>query len=96
MLIMLSVAAPAFLQLPFYESIVNVMWNALWCGLLLVAGLLVALEANISNTSDPTYADTTTWVSNKLLASCFCFVVLCFFYSVLPLTASQGLQIPRG
>jgi hypothetical protein len=53
----------SLLQLPYYEAIVNIMWNALWCGLLLVASLLVALEANINKTSDPLYADTMTWVS---------------------------------
>lgn len=62
-IVMPSVLPLVVLQLPYYEAIVNVMWNGLWCGLLLVAALLVTLEANVNHTSDPVYADTLTWVS---------------------------------
>jgi hypothetical protein len=66
-------------QLPYYKAIVNIMWNALWCGLLLVAGLLVALEANINKTNDPLYADTMTWVSIIICITSYSAACTCTF-----------------
>ncbi|WIA20263.1 hypothetical protein OEZ85_006098 [Tetradesmus obliquus] len=72
-LLVLSVCFYQVVELPYYEAIVNVMWNGLWCGLLLVAALLVTLEANVNHTSDPVYADTLTW---SVLYSIFLFVFI--------------------